>query len=199
MKEFFSQFNKKRFLSVFRLILIFGGLTLSAQLVNVAYSRFQTTALSSAQASVAFYVVDVGTTENTIALTGLLPSSTPYVYNFQVLNYDVSGRTKVNLDYDIKFTTTTNLPLTFQVFRNEEYGSGATNIIDSDEFWQDANNVYYHDLVDETSYSLPYDVNTVDNYVLVVNFPEQYKNQPDTYQGWIDLFTITVNARQKVS
>lgn len=196
MKKFFSVFDKKRFMFIFRLIIIFAVFTISINMINLAYSRFETNALSSAEAKVAFFVVKAGRQENTITLSGLVPSDTPYIYNFQVSNYNLSGRTNVNLRYTVKFTTTTNIPLSYKVLRNQDYSASATNIITSDNLYQDANSVYYHDYFDSATYNFGYTANQTDNYVLVVNFPSQYKNSPDDYQGLIDLFTITINAEQ---
>jgi hypothetical protein len=199
MKNFFSVFDRKKFMFIFRLIVILAVFTISVNMINLAYSRFETNALSSAEAKVAFFVVKAGRQENTITLSGLVPSDTPYVYNFQVSNYNLSGRTNVNLNYTVKFTTTTNMPLNYKVLRNQDYSATATNIITSDNLYQDANLVYYHDYLDSTVYNFGYTANQTDNYVLVVTFPSQYKNAPDDYQGLIDLFTITINAEQKTS
>ena len=94
-----------------------------------------------------------------------------------------------------KFETTTNLPLNFSVYRNEEYSNNATNIISSTSYRQDGD-VYYKVYNTSTDYTFHYSANEQDYYTIVVSFPESYKNFPDLYQGKIDLVTVIITAEQ---
>jgi hypothetical protein len=197
-KTFFSLFDKERFMFVLRIILIFLAIVIAFNLINFTYSKFASGANSNAKADIAFFVVDVGNYSNTLELKGLTPSDTPYLYHIDVSNFKDNKKANVNLTYTINFTATTNLPLTYQIVRNENYGVGATNIITKDQISTDVNGVYYRNLSTDQIYSFSYDQNHTDNYTLVVNFPSSYSNNPDAYQNLIDLFSVTIEAKQVV-
>ena len=189
-------FDKKRLKIVTELILIFAFVVIIVNVVGKTYSRYESTVDVSAEASVAFFIVDQGTYENTISLSGLTPSLDPIYYTFYVANYNEDGRTNVDLDYNIRFETTTNLPLTYEIIRNETFEGTHTNIIDTTSVRQDEYDVYYRVFTDNDTYSFTHNSNQADSYVLKVIFPESYKNSPDLYQGVIELFSIIVDAEQ---
>lgn len=195
INKFWELFDKKKFMFAFRFVLLFGCLVLVFNLVSIAYSKYESGANSTAKANVAFFVVKEGTYENSIALANLLPSDTPYEYTFNILNYDGNNRTNVNLTYTINFKATTNLPLTFAIYKGTDR---TTNLISSESTIQDSNGVYYKIMTNNNTYSFGYTENQTDPYTLVVEFPSTYKNNPDTYQSLIDLFTITIHAEQVV-
>ena len=108
MNKFFEQFDKKRFMFVARIIFIFVGLAVIVNLVGRTYTRYESNVDINANANVAFFIIDQGTYESSISLNGLVPSNDPVYYTFYVANYKDSKRTKVDMDYKIKFETTTN-------------------------------------------------------------------------------------------
>ena len=101
------------------------------------------------------------------------------------------------MQYKIKFETTTNLPLTYQIIRNEKYSADAVNIISSNTLRQDAD-VYYNVFNINNTYNFSHTKDEMDQYTIVVNFPEQYKNNPDDYQGKIELISVIIDAEQVV-
>jgi hypothetical protein len=104
VKEFLKNFDTQRFIFVGKIIFILFACVMIFNLVDKANSRYESNATVSAEASVAFFVVDQGTYEGSISLTGLEPSTNPFYYTFYVQNFDSDGhRTHVNLQYDIKF------------------------------------------------------------------------------------------------
>ncbi len=199
MKNFFGKFDKKRFLLVGKFVFIFVAIVLIVNIVDSTYTRYESNVDLNANANVAFFVVDQGTYENTIALSGLVPSTDPIYYTFYVANYKNNKRTKVDMTYKIKFETTTNLPLTYEIIRNQTFQGPHTNIIDSSTTRQDEDQVYYKVFTDNDTYSFVHTINEVDEYVLKVVFPESYKNDPDLYQGVVELFSIIIDAEQVTS
>ena len=199
MKDFFKKFDKKRFMLVTKFIFILSGAFIAVKLVGQTFTRYESNVDLNANANVAFFVVDQGTYESTIALSDLVPSTTPIYYTFYVANYKNDKRTKVDLNYNIKFETTTNLPLSYEIIRNETFESAHTNIIDSSTTRQDEDGVYYKVFTDNDTYNFSHSINIVDEYVLKVVFPESYKNYPDLYQGVVELFSIIINAEQVTS
>ena len=198
MKNFFEKFDKKRFMFVARIAFIFLGMFVVIRIIGRTYTRYESNVDINANANVAFFIIDQGTYESTISLDGLVPSPDPVYYTFYVANYKDSKRTKVDMDYKIKFETTTNLPLTYEIIRNQTFQGPHTNIIDSTSVRQDDNDVYYRVFTDNDQYSFTHNSNQIDEYVLKVNFPASYKNYPDLYQGVIELFSIIIDAEQVV-
>ncbi len=191
-------FDKKKFKFNFKIILLFLFLVLAANVIGVAYSRYESNANVYTEANVAYFIVDQGTQSRTITLDGLEPSDDPYIFTINVYNYDDNKRCDVNLHYSISLKTTTNLPLQYQVIRNETYSSAATNISDADSVISDDDGMYYNEFVDNDEYAFTISSNQIDQYSIIVNFPSQYKTDANKYQGLIDLVTFTIHAEQDI-
>lgn len=196
--SFFKTFDKKRFLLVSKLIFILACLILIINLVGRSYTRYESTVDLSAQANIAFFIVEQGTYESSISLKDLVPSDQSKYYRFYVANYKNNRRADTDLDYTIKFETTTNLPLTYELVRNDDFNGTYENIIDSNTSRQDDYGVFYNTYTDNSVYSFNHNRNEVDSYMLKVTFDSSYKNRPDDYQGKIELFSIIINATQKL-
>ncbi len=196
MKDFFKKFDKKRFMFVAKLAFVFVGLVTIINIIGRTYTRYESNVDINANANVAFFIIDQGTYESSISLDGLVPSPNPIYYTFYVANYKGSKRTKVDMDYKIKFETTTNLPLTYEIIRNQSFSGPHTNIIDATSIRQDDYNVYYRVFTDNDTYSFTHNSNQIDEYVLKVTFPASYKDYPDLYQGVVELFSIIIDAEQ---
>lgn len=196
MKNFFEKFDKKRFMFVAKIAFIFISVVAIVNIIGRTYTRYESNVDINANANVAFFIIDQGTYESTISLDGLVPSADPIYYTFYVANYKDTKRTKVDMDYKIKFETTTNLPLTYEIIRNQTFTGPHTNIIDSVSVRQDDYDVYYRVFTDNDTYHFTHNSNQIDEYVLKVTFPASYKNSPDLYQGVIELFSIIIDANQ---
>ena len=196
-QNFFKIFDKERFFFVLKIILVFAVAVVIYNLVNPSFSKYSSETDVSANASVAFFITDIGTYEESIALEELVPSTTPFYYTFYVANYNEDNRSKVTLDYTISFESTTNLPLSYRVVRNETFDTpNFSNIITSSNIIQDSNGVYYNHMDTNVNSRFNYYENSIDSYVLEVTFPENYKNNPNAYQGKIELFSVIINATQ---
>lgn len=197
LKKFFSLFDKQRFFLAMKIGLILIGVLLSVNLVGTAYSKYESNVAIYEDAKVAYFVVGQGTTSGSIALTDLLPSDDVYLYPINVYNHDDSMVANVNLKYTISFETTTNLPITLDVIANEVYSEDASSIIDDTEIFQDGD-MYYKRYIDDAVYNFSYGVEQMNQYTLVVRFPEEYKNYPDLYQGKIELIKVIIKSEQLV-
>lgn len=196
VKDFLKKFDTQRFIFVGKIIFILFACVMIFNLVDKANSRYESNATVSAEASVAFFVIDQGTYEGSISLTGLEPSTSPFYYTFYVRNYDDAGhRTDVNLQYDIRFETTTNLPLTYEIIRNQSFSGSYTNLLTSFTTRQDDNNVFYKTSNNLGTFNFGFANNQTDQYTIKVNFPISYKDHPE-YQGTIEIFSIIINATQ---
>ena len=198
MKEFLKNFDKNRFFMVGKISFIVIAIAITINAFGLTYTRYESEVDISANANVAFFVLDQGTYENTISLSGLEPSDDPFYFTFYVANYDQDNnkRSKVDLDYNIKFETTTNLPLTYEIIRNQSFSGTHTSIIDSVTTRQDEYDVYYKVFTDNDTYNFSHNSNRIDEYTIKVEFPASYKDYPDLYQGVIELFSIIIDASQ---
>lgn len=197
MNNFLKKIDKKRFILVGKIIFIFVAIVIIVNVVGETYTRYESKVDLSANAATAFFVVNQGTYESSISLTGLVPSTQPLYYKFYVANYDKDNhRTNVDLNYTIKFETTTNLPLQYEIVRNQTFNGNYTNIIQNSSVRQDENDVYYNVFTNSNTYSFGHSIDEVDEYTLKVIFPESYKDYPDLYQGVIELFSIIIDATQ---
>lgn len=192
MTNIIKNINKTKFLFFFKYIAIFLLVVFIINIMEITYSKYSSSANGDAAANIAFFIVDVGTYENTITLNNLEPSNNDYIYKFTVNNFKNNKRTNVKLDYNIEFVTTTNLPLTYKIYKE-----GTNNIITSNEIIQDGD-MYFNKLSTNEAGSFSYEENQTEEYTLVVNFPITYNDKPDEYQGLIDSFMIKINATQRV-
>ena len=197
MKDFFQKFDKKRFFLVGKFIFMFLALVAITNLIGNTFTRYESTVDLSAEAATAFFVIDQGTYEGSISLTNLEPSATPTYYTFYVANYNLDNkRTNVDLTYTISFETTTNLPLSYEIIRNESFNGTYHNLIETTTTRTDSNGVYYYVFSNNSTFTFNYNQNQLDEYTIKVVFPESNKIYPDLYQGAIELFTVKIHAEQ---
>lgn len=196
LKKLWDNIDKKRFKVVSIITIIFFALIISVNIIGITYTRYESNAVLEATSKVAYFVADTTTINDTITLEGLTPSDTPYTYVINVNNYEDDKKANVNIKYTIGFQMTTNLPLSYEVLYNEDYSSSRTNIITNEEIIQDGE-MYFKKININREFTLNYNSMQSHKFVLVVNFPKTYENNPE-YAGTIDLITVTIDAEQVV-
>ena len=198
VKKILSKFDKRRLGIALKLTILILGVIFIVNIADVTYSRYQSSANMNVQASIALFLIDQGTTSGVITLKGLEPSDNAYKYVVNVRNYKQGVRTNVDLDYHIKFETTTNVPFTVEVYRNQDNEDvGATNIVSTPTTRMDGD-VYYKVYNTIGNYRFHYNTNEQYYYTIVVKFASSYKNYPELYQGKIDLLSVIITAEQVV-
>ena len=127
----------------------------------------------------------------------MIPSSSPYLYQFNVSNFDSTQNKRANVDltYSIEIIATTNIPLNYRIYKGNNMNE---NVVDSDTTSTDSDGVYYRHLVINGVSTMSKNANQTDVYTLWVEFPIQYKNSPATYSGVIELVDIKIDAEQVV-
>lgn len=193
LKKIKSSFNQKelhRYL--FFTFLFFISIFVYSNM-NLTYTKYETKTTINVTPTIAFFIVDVGTTGNSMKLTELSPSITPYLYSFEVSNFDGQKKANVDLKYSISLKTTTNLPLNFKIFKDN---MNSANVIDEDIITKDENGMFYRKLIINDISEFSFQTKETDTYILWVEFPEVYKNNPDSYEGVLDLIEIEINAEQ---
>lgn len=159
-------------------------------------ARYESNTLVNITPTIAFFIVDVQSQSGQIKLDNMVPSTTPYLYQFNVSNFDTTNKkANVDLTYSIELITTTNIPLNYKIYK----GNNMTqDVIDSDTTTTDANGVYYRHLVINGASVMNRNTRQTDVYTLWVEFPEQLKNSPAAYSGIIELVDVKINAEQVV-
>jgi len=195
LNKFFNTNLLKRslfisFLMIAIIILVGGG--------AITYSRLETNGKVRVNPTIAFYFVGVESQTKTMRLESIVPRTEPYLYYFNISNYDETTQKKanVNLTYRVEFITTTNLQLDYELY---EYGDNThTNLITNSNITQDENGVYYKHMSTGIVKNLTYDNRTTHSFVLSVRLPETYKNYPDELAGVLELIEVKVDSEQMV-
>lgn len=163
-------------------------------LLYITMSKYESSSTSTANIEVAFYILDTDYKSMNINLSSINPRVEPYIYTFTISNNDGKNRTQTALEYDLDIKTTTNLPLSFELYMNENYNdTNATNIITKDNVEQDEYGTYFRKISTQTK-QFGFKKNETNTYYLVVYFPEIYKSIE--YQDIIEAVQINVNSKQ---
>ena len=216
MNKSFKQKKRINFLSVFLILDILVLFTM----FRTSNATYTSNALGSSAMEVALYAfsfdkfseVDGVFNNNVLAdsvdinLGDIQPGETKY-YKFKVYNYledennnKVVGET--NISYQLKVITTTNLPLSYKLYLNQNsFSSDSTSIIkennamSDDDLITDGFGTYYKVFpVEEKCFK--FDALKYDEYTLFVDFAEHYSDT--LYQDLIESIKVQVASKQVV-
>ena len=186
--------NKKLRRLYAKLIILVLCLLIIARIFVLVLSKYESISNSYANVEIAFYLLKEDYKSMTINLAELLPQDNAYVFDFSIGNEDGIETADVDIEYELSLRTTTNLPLTFELYMNENYtDAGATNIIKENNVVQDEHGTYFRTMTTEKQY-LSYKEGVTNLYQLVVYFPANYNQE--IYQDIIELLEVNVNAQQ---
>ena len=188
-------FDKKKLLKSNKLTLAIIILAIILALIPIAYSRLHSVAESDSKVETALYILKADYYEKEIKLNELIPSDIPYVYTFKVSNNDGKDRLETKLEYILKIITTTNLPLSYKLYMNEDYNNAnSTNIITNDIIQKNSLDGAYFRILSTEKQIFNYDKDEENIYHLVVNFPKEYDSFE--YQDIIEGITISIESKQ---
>ena len=160
-----------------------------------AQARYESNLAMNIQPSLAFLIVGVQSETGQIKLEGMIPRDEPYTYKFYVSNFSDTEHANVDLTYSIEIITTTNMNLSFQIFKGNNM---VQNQVSSDTIVQDENDVFYRHLVINNVSTMNYADDCTDEYILWVSYPTTNKYTPDANAGVIDLVDVKISAEQVV-
>jgi len=181
--------KKNIFLITIILILIY-------VIVSNTLSLYESNSNSTANLEIAFSILKEDYYGKEVSLGKLIPRDEPYVYTFSISNNDGTNIAEVNMDYDLKIRSTTNLPLRYELYKNENYNTeGAQNIILKNEILPDEYGTYFRTLETEIE-SFGYTQKQTNIYNLVVYFPTEYNSIE--YQDLIESIEIIIEAKQRI-
>ena len=179
--------NKRKKILYVKLIILILCLLIIARIFTLVLSKYETEANSTAEVDIAFYLLKEDYKTMTINLAKLVPRNNAYIYTFTIGNEENGKVAETDLEYDLTIRTTTNLPLTFELYMNGE------NAIVTNEIEQDDQGTYFRTITTKTQ-MLRYKEAKTNQYQLVIYFPINYNTT--NYQDIIEMLEITVNSKQ---
>ncbi len=196
-KSFFKDIlDKNRFLMMTKLIVLFVCLLVTISFTPIVFSKYETEVISPANSNIAFYILEENYYTETMQLADIVPSSTPYAYNFTVSNFQGINRLEVDLEYTLSIITTTNLPLEYKLYLNEDYTlETSTNIINNPAPVADSDGTYFKTMITTpTTQEFGFMTNQTNTYTLVVYFPTTYMSYQ--YQDIAESIAIVIESHQ---
>lgn len=180
-----------------KLIILVLCFLIIARIFVLVLSKYESISDSYANVDIAFYLFKEDYKTMTINLASIVPQNNAYIFEFTIGNEDGIEIAEVDLEYELTLRTTTNLPLTYELYMNQQYtDQDATNIIKENNVALDEYGTYFRTITTD-KITLPYTQGTTNLYQLVVHFPANYNQE--NYQDIIELLEITVNAQQVTS
>ena len=186
--------NKKLWRLYAKLVILVLCFLIIARIFVLVLSKYESISNSYANVDIAFYLLKEDFQTMTFNLASILPQNNAYVFEFTIGNQDGIETAEVDLEYELTLRTTTNLPLTYELYMNQSYtDQGATNIIKENTVNLDEDGTYFRTMTTD-KITLKYTEGKTNLYQLVVYFPENYNQE--NYQDIIELIEINVNGQQ---
>lgn len=186
--------NKKLRRLYAKLIILVLCFLIIARIFVLVLSKYESISNSYANVDIAFYLLKEDFQTMTLNLASILPQNNAYTFEFSIGNQAGEDIAEVDLEYELTLRTTTNLPLTYELYMNQSYtDQGATNIIKENTVNLDEDGTYFRTMTTD-KITLKYTEGKTNLYQLVVYFPENYNQE--NYQDIIELIEINVNGQQ---
>lgn len=188
------KFNRKKSIIIAKLLVNILCIILILILLDRIYAKYKTQATSQAEIQAAFYLLNDDFQNVNVKLDALEPRDEDYIYTFSISNNKNNKRTETTLEYELTVVTTTNLPITYKLYKNEDYKSG-TSIITNDTIVKDEYGTFFRMLsTDNEVFTHTEDQTNI--YTLVIKFPKQYNKTE--YQDIIEAISIEIASRQLI-
>ena len=107
--------------NLIKIITLSLAIIFSLCVIPLTKSKYESNVVANFKNDVAIYLLETSFKEVDIDIPDLSPSSQPYIYNFTISNSDGTNISEVNLEYELYIKTTTNLPLNYELYLNEDY------------------------------------------------------------------------------
>lgn len=177
-----------------KLVILLICFVIILRIFTLILSKYESTANSNANVDIAFYLLKEDYQEMKLNLASIVPKEGVYTYKFSIGNQDGDNVAELNIEYELAIYTTTNLPLTYELYKNQEYtDEGATNILETNEIETDEDGTYFR-VMKLQKEILNFENPQTDVYQLVVHFPENYNTT--NYQDILEMLKITVKGEQ---
>lgn len=186
--------NRKLAKKTIKLLILLLCLILLIRLISLTLSKYESSAKTTPNIQIAFYVMKDDFQSMSLNLDSLFPSDEPKIYGFSVSNQEGDKVCATDMEYTLKIRTTTNLPIKYDLYMNQNYNdSGAQSIVKSDNVEKDEDETYFRIITTDTI-EFTHDVPMTNTYQLVVTFPAEYNTI--NYKDIIEGIEITVDSKQ---
>lgn len=186
--------NKKLRRLYAKLVILVLCFLIIARIFVLVLSKYESISNSYANVDIAFYLLKEDFQTMTLNLASILPQNNAYTFEFSIGNQVGEDIAEVDIEYELTLRTTTNLPLTYELYMNQSYtDQRATNIIKENTVNLDEDGTYFRTMTTD-KITLKYTEGKTNLYQLVVYFPENYNQE--NYQDIIELIEINVNGQQ---
>lgn len=187
-------YRKKRIKSKSKFLIILVFIIVIIKFIISTFSVLESESDSVANIEIAKYILKEDYQTMSINLGSLLPREDPYIYTFSIENNDGENRLETNMEYNLTLRTTTNLPLTVELYKNQNYNDhNASSIISNVKTERDKYDTYFTTYKTQISY-FGYTEDQKDSYQMVVYFPSIYKSID--YQDVIENIEIIIESKQ---
>lgn len=191
-----NKFGVEKLKKITKVLLVFVFILLLGVFFAQSYARYESSVKLNSNIDKAIYLLKDEKLTFNIDPEAIVPSDTPYTYRFTVANHNGNIEGDMNLKYYVQLKTTTNLPITVKLYRNQEYSPSATNIAQGFELVQDEDGAWYKLYTKSPDYEFQYNVQAQDTYILVVEYPLIYKTYLE-YAGVPENIEVAIYSEQK--
>lgn len=203
--------NKKKVLACLIILILLITIIVATIQIRGTLARYETTTETERNVDVAFWVVNNSFQSQRLLIEDLKPNTIPYEYTFTVSNFNGTKIAETDIEYEIVLTTTTNLPLSYQITRNGAFCAEGGDLYpgaEESELYTDSNGTVYREIRLGTTES-PFVMDTIndttrqksqktDTFVVKVTFPQQYSANEE-YRDLIENIQIDLSARQIIN
>lgn len=185
--------DKKRLIKSLIILLLLAIIIFAIIQIRKTLAKYETEGTAERDVDVAFWAVDNSFQTQRLLINEIYPREEPFEYTFTVSNFNKEGKkAETDIEYDITITTSTNLPLSYEITRN------GTTCTKDDQLYIDTDNTYFRQIKLEASknnFEIDSNNKTTDTFVIKVNFPKEYSANPE-YADLIEDIKIDLSARQ---
>lgn len=187
--------DKSKLLLLSKIVGIIVILIIGIAIIPVTISKYQAYGIGNIDSNIAFYLLKEGYHVENVKLSDVDLENSPYVLNFSVSNIKDNKTSDVDIEYIVKVITTTNLPVTYELYENEDYKEG-TNLINSNntKIEKDSDGTYFQTF-SLNSENLFYKRPKTNYYTLLVYFGDLTNAK---YQDVVESIRIVVDSKQIV-
>lgn len=188
--------NKRNVRLYIKFVILILCFIIVVQIYTLTLSKYESSSSSNANIDIAFYVLNTDFQSMTLNLGKIVPRKEPYVYRFTVSNEKEDKIAQTDIEYDLNIKTTTNLPLDYKLYLNEDYQNENASTIETDDIVEKDKDGTYFRTIKTKKQIFKHSVQGINTYTLVVYFPESYNS--NQYQDILEVVEIKIDAKQIV-
>lgn len=182
-----NKIKLKKISIILGIILLVGGVML---FFPTTLSKYSSKATGNAKIDIVFSLLDTEALSQTITLDEIIPDDKFHTKTFAVKNYQDDYRIDINMIYNVVIKATTNLPIVYELYDENNLLISDNNEIITDEY----GTIFYTITSKEKLFTHKKDDR--DLYTIKYKLGSTYNEEE--YQDIIELLSIEINAKQEV-